>query len=107
MPTEHDIQSLIREEMSRLNLAILFRINVASWMTKDNRFMSTGVPRGFPDLFGVRLSDGKAVFIEVKKQGGRIRSEQEKFIKKMQEYGFIAGICYSVEDAKKLLMEEN
>ena len=102
--TEHDIQNLIRAKCG--DIAILFRANVGSWVTKDGRFVSTGLPVGFPDLFGVRISDGKAVFIEVKKPGGKVRPEQEKFVSRMREYGFIAGIAYSIEDARKLILED-
>ena len=51
--TEHDIQNLIRTELA--DRVILFRANVGSWQTKDGRFVSTGLPIGFPDLFGVRI----------------------------------------------------
>ncbi len=102
--TEHDIQNLIRAKCG--DIAILFRANVGCFETKDGRFVSTGLPVGFPDLFGVRLSDGKAVFIEVKKPGGKIRPEQTRFIARMQGYGFIAGIAYSVGDARKIILED-
>lgn len=75
-------------------------------MTFDGRYFDTGVPVGFSDLFGVRRSDGKAVFIEVKTKSGRVRPEQKNFIEKMRQAGAIAGICRSVEDAKKLLTED-
>ena len=101
--TEHDIQNQIRINCS--DIAILFRANVGSFKTNDGRFISTGLPAGFPDLFGVRLSDGRAVFIEVKKPNGKIRPQQIKFINRMSGYGFIAGIAYSVEDAKKIILE--
>lgn len=101
--TEHDIQNQIRVDCA--DIALLFRANVGSFKTSDGRFVSTGLPTGFPDLFGVRLSDGRAVFIEVKKPGGKIRPEQVKFIDRMCEYGFIAGIAYSVEDARKIILE--
>ena len=101
--TEHDIQNQIRINCS--DVAILFRANVGSFKTSDGRFISTGLPAGFPDLFGVRLSDGRAVFIEVKKPNGKIRPQQIKFINRMCGYGFISGIAYSVEDAKKIILE--
>ena len=103
--TEHDIQNLIRTELA--DRVLLFRANVGSWQTKDGRFVSTGLPVGFPDLFGVRLSDGRALFIEVKKPGGRVRPEQEKFISKMRDYGFLAGICYSVDAAEQITSEDS
>lgn len=102
--TEHDIQNSIRAALSPY--AVVFRANVGTWRTADGRFVSTGLPVGFPDLFGFRLSDGKIFFIEVKKPGGRVRPEQTHFIETMRAYGVIAGIAYSVEDAKKLILED-
>ncbi len=103
--TEHDIQNSIRAALSPH--AIVFRANIGTWRTSDGRYVSTGLPVGFPDLFGFRLSDGKIFFIEVKKPGGKIRPEQTHFIETMRTYGVIAGICRSVEDAKKLILEDN
>lgn len=101
--SEHDIQNEIRIAVSPY--CVIFRINVGKGYTKDGRYFDTGVPRGFSDLFGVRRSDGKAVFIEVKKPGGKVRSEQKNFIRKMRENGAIAGVCYCEEDALKLILK--
>lgn len=101
---EHDIQNAIREGVN--DLAILFRINVGSGTTFDGRYFETGVPKGFSDLFGFRLSDGKAVFIEVKTPGGRVRPEQEKFIERMRGYGALAGIARCLNDARNIILQE-
>ncbi len=103
--TEHDIQNTIRAALSEH--AIVFRVNVGSGKTADGRYFTTGVPPGFPDLFGFRLSDNQIFFIEVKKPGGSVRPQQIKFINQMRSYGAIAGICYSVDDALKLISEDN
>lgn len=99
--TEHDIQNAIRIALSPY--AVVFRINVGVWITADGRHVSAGVPKGFSDLFGHRRSDGRALYIEVKKQGGRIRPEQERFKRAMLASGAIAGIAYSVSDALKII----
>lgn len=100
---EHDIQNRIRNETG--DIAILFRANVGSGVTYDGRHFDTGLPKGFSDLFGFRLSDGKAVFIEVKNIMGRIRPEQQNFIEKMKSYGALAGIARCVEDARRIIQE--
>lgn len=102
---EHDIQNRIRNETA--DIAMLFRANVGQGFTKDGRFFSTGLPKGFSDLFGFRLSDSRAVFIEVKTATGRVRPEQEKFIGRMREYGALAGIARSVEDARRIILQED
>lgn len=99
---EHDIQNKIRNETG--DIAILFRANVGNGITYDGRHFDTGLPKGFSDLFGFRLSDGKAVFIEVKNIMGRVRPEQKNFIEKMRSYGALAGIARSVEDARRIII---
>lgn len=101
MTEEHRIQNEIRTAVSPY--AVIFRINVGKGRTVDGRYFETGVPKGFSDLFGVRKSDGKAIFIEVKTPTGRIRPEQKNFINQMQKNGAIAGICRSSEDAVNLI----
>lgn len=101
MTEEHRIQNEIRAALS--DSCVIFRINVGKGYTPDGRYFDTGVPKGFSDLFGIRKSDGKAVFIEVKTPIGRPTDQQRKFLKAMQNIGAIAGVCRSVEDAMKLI----
>ena len=101
MTEEHRIQNEIRAALAPY--CVIFRVNVGAGRTEDGRYFSTGVPRGFSDLFGVRLSDGRAVFIEVKTPTGRVSAQQSKFIKSMRACGAIAGICRSAEDAITLI----
>ncbi len=103
--TEHDIQDDIRSNTT--DIAVIFRANVGSGITYDGRHFDTGLPKGFSDLFGFRKSDGRAVFIEVKSPTGRTRPEQLKFIQIMQSYGALAGIARSVEDARKIILQED
>ena len=88
------------------DVAITFRANVGKFQTKDGRIVSTGLPEGFSDLFGHRLSDGRIFYIEVKKPGGRVRDNQKKFLKAMRDTGALAGIAYSVEDAIRIVSGE-
>lgn len=99
--TEQDIQNQIRAAVSPY--CVIFRINVGTGRTVDGRYFNTGVPPGFSDLFGVRRSDGRAVFIEVKKPGGRVMPAQQNFIQQMKAIGAIAGVCYSAADAIALI----
>ena len=122
MKSEHEIQNEIRlaigKEMPEVRL---FRANVGGgWTGKiarrtadelllvNYRRFLTGLPNGFPDLFGFREIDGKAVFvfIEVKRPGGRIRPEQERMCRFLRERGAIGGIAHSAEEALALLRRE-
>lgn len=101
MTEEHKIQNDIRIAVSEK--CVIFRMNVGCGTTYDGRHFSTGVPKGFSDLFGVRKSDGRAVFIEVKKPTGKPSEEQLNFIQMMRECGAIAGICHSTAEALELI----
>lgn len=101
---EHDIQNEIRAALAPY--AVIFRANVGRMKLPDGRYFSTGLPVGFSDLFGVRRSDGKAVFIEVKTASGRVSQNQYKFLAEMRENGAIAGIARSPEDAIQMITEE-
>lgn len=101
MTEEHLIQNEIR--LALADTCIIFRANVGAGCTKDGRYFSTGLPKGFPDLFGFRKSDGRAVFIEVKTPKGRPSPEQTKFLGTMRKFGVIAGACRSAEDALNLI----
>lgn len=101
---EHDIQNSIRAALAPY--AVIFRANVGRMKLPDGRYFSTGLPVGFSDLFGVRKSDGKAVFIEVKTASGRVSQFQYNFLEMMRKNGAIAGIARSTEDAVKLITEE-
>lgn len=104
MTEEHEIQNQIRIAVSKY--CVIFRINVGQGYTKDGRYFTTGVPNGFSDLFGIRRSDGKAVFIEVKTQKGKPTEKQRNFIQQMKLAGAVAGICRSADEAIKLILEE-
>lgn len=65
-----------------------------------------GLPKGYSDLSGVRISDGRAVFIEVKTPSGRPTKAQLNFINKMREIGAVAGICRCADDAVKLINKQ-
>ena len=113
---EADIQNLIRLHVSERRLGVLFRANVGEAWTGDSvehnpdgsitiyrpRRLKTGLPPGFSDLFGV-AAGGRAVFIEVKSPTGRLRPEQENFLRQMAKMGAYSGVANSVEDAQKII----
>ena len=124
--SEHEIQNEIRVAVGTTQAATLFRANVGKAWTGnkvvccDNMIMlscarpfSTGLPIGFPDLFGFRTVEvtpemvGKKLavcaFLEVKKPGGRTSRAQEKMHAFLHEAGAVGGIARSAEEAIKLL----
>ena len=112
--TETDIQNQIRAAVSRD--CIIFRTNAGKlwqgkvvWSKEFNQNVLInlrrveGLPTGYSDLSGVRKSDGRAVFIEVKKLTGVVSDEQKDFLSIMQQCHAVAGVARSVEDALKLI----
>lgn len=100
--TEHDLQNLIRLELTKLGW-LTFRINVGKVKMFDGRWFDTGLPPGFSDL--IALKDGKLVFIEVKAKNGKPSIKQLNFIEQMKKNGFIAGIVYNIDDLWRLINE--
>lgn len=127
--TEHDLQNMIRVELS--HWGTFFRANVGAGWTgnvikkttdggvyiPDARPMASGLPVGFPDLFGVvpvtitpdMVGQTVAIFagIEVKTPAGRVRPEQQNFIDTMRKSGCRAGVARSPEDAVKIARGDN
>ena len=124
--TEHEIQNEIRVAVGTTQVATLFRANVGKVWTGnkvvccDNmitlscaRPFSTGLPIGFPDLFGFRTVEvtpemvGKRLavfaFLEVKKPGGRTSRAQEKMLAFLRAAGAVGGVARSPDEAIKLL----
>lgn len=52
---------------------------------------------------GHRISDGKALYIEVKLPGEKPREDQEKFLNAMRRTGAIAGCAHSIEEALNIV----
>ncbi|MCR4905167.1 MAG: VRR-NUC domain-containing protein [Clostridiales bacterium] len=88
----------------------LMRANVGSVKTEDGRRFSTGLPKGFPDLFGVLPPENSAtgqpvpVFIECKVGNGRPSPEQKEFIRKYRDMGCCAGVVWSLNGAWDLIL---
>lgn len=54
---------------------------------------------GESDVMGHRISDGKALYIEVKLPGEHPRPDQQKFLDAMARAGAITGCAHSIEEA--------
>lgn len=105
MKAEHTIQSEIMLALSRRG-CIIARTNVGKVRTADGRWFDAGPKPGWPDLTGTRLKDGRAIFIEVKNERGRLRPAQKRFAERVKDTPVLYGVCRSVEDALKLIEEE-
>ncbi len=88
----------------------LWRVNVGRVKTADGRIFSTGLPRGFSDLFGILPAENSAngqavpVFIEVKVRPNKPSPEQIRFVEEQRKNGAVAGVVYSIDDVWELLL---
>lgn len=101
MASESKIQNDILIEINRRGHR-LFRANAGKVVTKDNRIIKL-LPKGFPDTFGYRKTDGKFIAIEVKTETGRLRPEQIKFKDFAETQNILYGVARSVEDAIQIV----
>lgn len=97
---EHKLMDDIRCELTRHG-AKVFRANVGRLFTADGRMVTTGLPVGFPDLFGT-LKGGRSFYIEVKVKPNKPSESQVNFIEILSRVGAAAGVAYSVEEALKI-----
>ena len=75
---------------------------VGQFFTKYGTLVNIG-HQGEADVWGHRISDGKAFYIEVKLPGETPRQNQLDFIEAMKNTGAISGWCTSVEEALKIV----
>lgn len=83
---------------------IVLRLNNGVFYTASGARVASGLPPGTSDL--LYIGQGRAAFIEVKTQSGRVSPAQQHFIDVVRSHGVRAGIARSVEDAIKIIEED-
>ena len=78
---------------------------VGQFYTKYGAIVNIG-HHGEADIWGHRISDGRAVYIEVKLPGEKPRDDQEKFLNAMRRTGAIAGCAHSIAEALTIIRED-
>ena len=81
---------------------IAFHTNVGKVKMYDGRFFDTGLPKGWPDLM-ILTDKGKVIFCETKIHPRKATPEQLNTIRVLTERGFLAFVCYSLEEFVKTL----
>lgn len=102
---ETKIQNEIRVALSKHDCTV-FRANVGKVMMNNGRWFDTGLPKGHPDLYGFRHTDGKCFYVEVKTKTGRLREDQKRFAEYVTQFPILYGVARSAEDAIKIIEGE-
>ena len=89
-----------------LNGCVARNHTVGQFYTKYGAIVHIG-QHGESDIFGHRISDGKAIYIEVKLPGEKPRQDQDKFLKAMRAAGAISGCAHSVEEALAIVQADS
>lgn len=103
--SEKAIQNEIMLALSQ-NGCRVFRANAGEVKTSDGRVVKL-MPKGFPDITGFRISDGKFLAIEVKNEKGQLRDDQVKFGNFLSSHPVLYGVARSAEEAIRIVTEVN
>lgn len=97
MPLEADIQKAIMGFL-RLHPKVVFvgRFNSGQAVEGNRRIWFNTCP-GFPDIHGL-LTDGRALYVEVKRHDGRVTDDQKRFLERAANAGAVALVARSVDD---------
>ena len=71
---------------------------VGRFYTESGSRIQIGTP-GESDIWGHRIADGKAFYIEVKLPGEEPRENQQKFLDAMSRAGALSGCAHNIEEA--------
>ena len=102
IPLEKDTQKAIIAFLSaHPKICIYGRFNRGTAITGDalgnTRYTRFNSIKGFPDIHGM-FKGGRALYIEVKRVGGKVSEDQQDFIDKVSAHGAVAFVAYSVDD---------
>jgi Holliday junction resolvase len=85
---------------SKLQSKIIHLLEADGWLVIKTIQLSKN---GFPDIFAFRNS--KAIFIEVKSPNGKASELQKYRIEQLQNQGFTAFICNSLDEFKAKIQQ--
>lgn len=100
MTPEGKIMHDIRAALGRDPRWRVYRNNVGTLIDANGRPVQFGVLKGSSDLLVIMSPHGRAAWLEVKAPGGRVRPEQETWMRVQHELGAFAAIVRSVDEAK-------
>lgn len=89
-------------------LQLLYHVPNEGKRTAQNgtRMVAEGLKKGVPDLcLPVSRGDFHALYIELKATGGKVSSDQKRWLELLAREGNYTKVCYGWEDAKTAIIE--
>ena len=109
MMTERQVEAAIQEAFRYRHRITLWKIDAGGRGLRrgqpERNGGGTGIPAGFPDLLGLEPVSGRAVFIEVKRPGGKPAPHQAMFLALLRSMGAVAFWADSVDSALRQFEE--
>jgi len=104
--TEAQLLHQIQLELGQDPRLRIFRNNVGQARDQvTGQHVRFGLATGASDLLGIVRPVGRWLALEVKSPAGRVRPEQLAFLAMVNEFGGVARVVRSVEEAKAALAE--
>jgi hypothetical protein len=104
-PLESAIQTAILDYLLTKGYFVWRSNNAPIFDAKRQAFRAHGkyAPKGLPDICGVLgpvddLDPGRALFVEVKRPGGKLRPDQKAFMDKATAKGARCLVAFSLQD---------
>lgn len=98
----HKAKKYFRSHNAEALIPLLFAIpngGIRDSRTAGNLKME-GVRKGVPDLFfAFPTAHYHGLFIEMKKDGGRLSPEQKEMISHLTKYGYRCDVCFGADEA--------
>ncbi len=70
------------------------------------KLKAEGVKSGVPDIcLPVARKGYGSLFVEMKKEGGRLRDSQKKWLEELPKHGCKVAVCYSTDEAISVIKE--
>lgn len=101
-PSEHNIQAQLITELDYKMRREIVRLAIPNGGMRHplvgKMLKAEGLLPGSPDLV-FAMTDGKTLWLEMKKQGGRLSDEQLGLHHKLKQLGHTIEVAYSVDEA--------
>lgn len=87
----------------KIQKAGMFPVEPGDVVIKQARPLHAGLVKGSSDLIGIDHATGRFLALEVKTQKGKVDEHQRNFLDRIIQFGGIAGVARSPQDAVEII----